>query len=286
MPPIQLIECPREAWRSLPNAIPAEIKADYLRVLIAAGFRSIDAVSFQSRSILPQFADTERTLEYLDPPDDVEIIALVTTEAAAQRAAKSAAIQTLAFPYSLSPKHLQHTQAQTPEESLEALEIIGTLAYKAGMQVVAHLNMAFGNLHGDQWSIEEVVDACDLLVDCGVNQILLIDNAALATPRLAADVLSDVLAVHDRIEIGAHLYATPAAAPALIEAAYNAGCRRFSTSIAGLGLAADDHTPTLATEQLLEELKRLGADLPNLHPLDSLAVAAQELQRRYGPRRQ
>ncbi len=43
---IKIIECPRDAWQGLPLHIPAEVKADYLRVLIAAGFRHIDAVSF------------------------------------------------------------------------------------------------------------------------------------------------------------------------------------------------------------------------------------------------
>src|ERR1700685_1965812 len=43
--PFKLIECPRDAWQGLPKPIPAEVKADYLRLLIAAGFRHIDAVS-------------------------------------------------------------------------------------------------------------------------------------------------------------------------------------------------------------------------------------------------
>ncbi|HEY6412945.1 MAG TPA: hypothetical protein VIX42_04620, partial [Edaphobacter sp.] len=49
--------------------MPAEVKADYLRVLIAAGFKHIDAVSFVSAAAVPQMADSEKVLEYLDPPD-------------------------------------------------------------------------------------------------------------------------------------------------------------------------------------------------------------------------
>ncbi len=125
---VKIVECPRNAWRGLPGVMPAEVKADYLRILIAAGFKQIDAVSFLGKEVDPQMADSERVLEYLDPPDDVEIIALVTGEDGAKRAAKSGTIQLLAFPYSLSPRHLTATQNQTPEESLEALEAVGTLA--------------------------------------------------------------------------------------------------------------------------------------------------------------
>ena len=73
---VKIIECPRDAWQGLPKNMPAEVKADYLRVLIAAGFKHIDAVSFVSRSAVPQMADSELVLEYLDPPDDVEVIEL------------------------------------------------------------------------------------------------------------------------------------------------------------------------------------------------------------------
>jgi len=65
------------AWQGLAKPMPAEIKADFLRTLIAAGFKQIDAVSFVGRAIVPQMADSELVLEYLDPPDDVEIIGLV-----------------------------------------------------------------------------------------------------------------------------------------------------------------------------------------------------------------
>jgi hydroxymethylglutaryl-CoA lyase len=143
---VKIIECPRDAWQGLPLHIPAEVKADYLRLLIAAGFKHIDAVSFVSAAAVPQMADSEKTLEYLDPPDDVELIGIVVNPKGAERAIKTDAVQTLGFPYSISPGFLQRNQNQTPEESLEALEQVGTLAYKAGLDVVAYISMAFGNV--------------------------------------------------------------------------------------------------------------------------------------------
>ena len=95
---VKLIECPRDAWQGLPGNIPAETKADYLRVLIAAGFTHIDAVSFVSKAAIPQMADSELVLEYLDPRDDVEIIGIVVNEKGAERAIKTQAVGTLGFP--------------------------------------------------------------------------------------------------------------------------------------------------------------------------------------------
>src|ERR1700678_4150220 len=97
---IKIIECPRDAWQGLPKPMPAEIKADYMRTLIAAGFKHIDAVSFVSRTAVPQMADAELVLEYLDPPDDVEIIGIVVNKKGAERAAKTGAVQAVGFPFS------------------------------------------------------------------------------------------------------------------------------------------------------------------------------------------
>src|SRR6201996_7316896 len=197
---VKIIECPRDAWQGLPVKVPAEVKADYLRTLVAAGFRHIDAVSFVSASVVPQMSDSEKVLEVLDAPaydadsgSGVEIIGIVVNEKGAERAVKTGRVSTLGFPYSVSPGFLQRNQNQTPEESLEALEAVGEIAYKAGMDVVAYISMAFGNPYGDAWDIDEVVAACDLLVDSGVRQISLADTVGLATPKLVGDVLSDVM---------------------------------------------------------------------------------------------
>lgn len=282
---VKIVECPRDAWQGLPGVMAPEVKADYLRVLVAAGFRHIDAASFVSKAAVPQMADSELVLEYLDPPDDVEIIGIVVNAKGAERAVATSAVQTLGFPYSVSPEFLQRNQRQTPEESLEALEQVVEIAYKAGLDVVAYISMAFGNPYGDRWSVGEVVDACDLLVDSGVRQISLADTVGVATPRLIADVVSDVLAAHEEVEIGVHLHARPGEAAERVAAAYGAGCRRFDAAIGGLGgcpFAQDALVGNIATEELLAELKRLGAELPPLWPLDELATASREIARRFG----
>src|SRR5580698_2583283 len=279
---VKIIECPRDAWQGLPVKMAAEVKADYLRTLIAAGFKHIDAVSFVSAAAVPQMADSEKVLEYLDPPDDVEIIGIVVNAKGAERAIKTEAVRTLGFPYSISPGFLQRNQNQTPEESLEALEAVGTVAYKAGLDVVAYISMAFGNPYGDAWDIDEVVAACDLLVDSGVRQISLADTVGLATPKMVADVLSDVMAVHDEVEIGVHLHARYDQAAEKIKAAYGAGCRRFDAAIGGLGgcpFAQDALVGNIPTETLIAVLRELGAELPEIMPLDGLIAATEEIGR-------
>src|ERR1700722_7446379 len=273
---VKLIECPRDAWQGLPKTIPAEIKADYLRTLIAAGFKHIDAVSFVSPKAIPQMEDSERVLEYLDPPHDVEIIGIVVNEKGAQRAIATEAVGTLGFPYSISPEFLKRNQGQTPEESLDALEAIGQAAFKAGIGVVAYISMAFGNPYGDDWSIDEVISACDLLADMGIEQISLADTVGLATPDEVARLVSAALSTSDSLEIGVHLHARPQDVAAKVNAAYRAGCRRFDMAIGGLGgcpFAQDALVGNIATEIAVAELEHIGAEIPSLQPLDGLLAA-------------
>lgn len=282
---VKIVECPRDAWQGLAALMPAEVKADYLRKLVAAGFTHIDAVSFVSPAAIPQMADSEKVLQLLDPPDDVEIIGIVVNVKGAERAIRTNAVQTLGFPYSISPQFLARNQHQTPAESLHVLEAIGTLAHKAGLDVVAYLSMAFGNPYGDAWSIDEVADACDLLIELGVRQISLADTVGLATPARIAETLAQVLAANDGIEIGVHLHARPQEASAKIRAAYEAGCGRFDAAIGGLGgcpFAQDALVENIPTETLIAALKELGAQTPELRPLDQLICASAEIARKFG----
>jgi len=282
---VKLVECPRDAWQGLPVQIPPDVKAEYLRALVTAGFAHIDAVSFVSSAAVPQMADSEQVLAFLESPDALEIIGIVVNAKGAERAIETGAVQTLGFPYSISPEFLKRNQNQTLEESLEVLETVGTMAYKAGVDLVAYVSMAFGNPYGDAWSIDEVADACDLLVNSGVRQISLADTVGLATPVQISNTLERVLAVHDGIEIGVHLHARPDQAATRIRAAYEAGCRRFDAAIGGLGgcpFAQDVLVGNIPTETLIEVLRSTGAVLPKLGPLDGLILANAEIARRFG----
>src|SRR5690242_20193211 len=130
---VKLIECPRDAWQGLAGLIPADLKANYLKSLINAGFKHIDAVSFVSLKAVPQMADSEEVLKELDPPDDVDIIGIVVNEKGAQRAVATSGVSTLGFPYSISPTFLQSNQRQTLEEAIEELEKIGKVGGDAGL---------------------------------------------------------------------------------------------------------------------------------------------------------
>jgi hydroxymethylglutaryl-CoA lyase len=271
--PVKLIECPRDAWQGLKGQVPTEVKAAYLRTLIGAGFKHIDAVSFVSPKAVPQMADSEEVLKQIDPPDDVEIIGIVVNEKGADRAVATQAVHTLGFPYSISPTFLQKNQNQTLEDAYDTLENIKQKADSAGLDVVVYISMAFGNPYDDPWSADEVLEAVDLIEKTGTRSISLADTVGLATPEKIRALLSAVLAKYDYLDIGVHLHSRPSEAVDKILAAYDGGIRRFDSAIGGLGgcpFAQDELVGNIPTEKVLEALAQRGADMPIRKPLDGV----------------
>ena len=281
---VKLIECPRDSWQGLKGIIPADLKVNYLKTLISAGFKHIDAVSFVSPKAVPQMADSEEVLKELDAPDDVEIIGIVVNEKGAQRAIDTNAVSTLGFPYSISETFLRKNQNQSPEDSLEELEKIQKKAGDAGLGVVVYISMAFGNPYGDPWSIDEVVDAIELLEAEDLRMISLADTVGMATPEQIHELVGAVMKKYDYLEVGVHLHSRPESAAAKILAAYDAGCRRFDSAIGGLGgcpFAQDALIGNIPTEKVIETLRQSGAELPAMKSLDTLLKATGGIAARY-----
>ena len=285
---IKLIECPRDAWQGLPGQLPTALKVEYLKALVSAGFKHIDAVSFVSPKAVPQMADSENVLSELDPPDDVEIIAIVVNERGAERAIATDAVRTLGFPYSLSPTFLKNNQNQTLEENLDILEKLKQKADDNALDTVAYISMAFGNPYGDLWNADELVEGTSLLADMDVQAISLADTVGLATPAQIADLLGPVLEKFDGVEIGVHLHSRPGDAVSKVLAAYDAGCRRFDSAIGGLGgcpFAQDVLVGNIPTERVLEALKLRSASLPVTRPLNELIKRSAMIADRFsGPK--
>jgi hydroxymethylglutaryl-CoA lyase len=280
----KLVECPRDAWQGLKGPIPADIKVEYLKALINAGFKHIDAASFVSPKAVPQMADSEEVLKELDPPDDVEIIGIVVNEKGAQRAINTNAVRTLGFPYSVSPTFLQNNQRQTLDEAIDELEKIKNKGEEGGLETVVYISMAFGNPYGDPWTVEEVVDAVDLLESYGVKMISLADTVGMAGPEQVRELVSAVMAKFDYLEIGVHLHSRPEHAEEKILAAYDAGCRRFDSALGGLGgcpFAQDALVGNIPTEKVIEALRGRGAELPALKPLETLLKITAQMGAKY-----
>jgi hydroxymethylglutaryl-CoA lyase len=265
MESVKLIECPRDAWQGLPRQIPTDRKVEYLRELVAAGFRHIDAVSFVSPKAVPQMADSEAVLEQLGGLDGVEIIGIVVNEKGAARAIATGTVKTLGYPCSISETFLRRNQNQSPEGNQSVLKRIKEMADGAGLKMVAYISMAFGNPYGDSWSEEKVVGAARAIFAVGINAISLADTIGAAEPERIHRVVAEVSVDCPECEVGIHMHSTRAATGAKVLAAFDAGCRRFDSAIGGLGgcpFAQDALVGNIPTEEVVRALEQRGLRLP------------------------
>src|SRR5437660_1390285 len=264
----KVIECPRDAWQGLPDLIPTEYKVDYLKELIAAGFRHIDAIGFVSPKHVKQTADSEEVMARLNASlpagwERPEIIGIVVNEKGLQRALATPSVSTIGYPYSISAYFRRANANMTRDESRLLVEKLKKETAAANRGLVIYISMAFGNPYGEPWGPEIVADALEWLKDVRVRTVSLADTVGTASPELVGDLYRQVKDHVAGIELGVHLHSRAEDAEAKILAAYEAGCRRFDSTLTGLGgcpFAGDNLVGNIATEQVLAALKKAGAD--------------------------
>jgi len=281
---VKLIECPRDAWQGLKALIPTDVKAQYLRALIGAGFKHIDAVSFVSPKAVPQLADSEKVLEQLDPPGDVELIGIVVNEKGAERAIATARVTTLGYPYSVSETFLRKNQNQSLEQCYKILQSIKKKADNFGLDMVVYISMAFGNPYGDPWDEDKVRQAMGKITALEIRSISLADTVGVAAPELVGRVICSVISDYGGYDIGVHMHSTHVEAAAKVLAAYNAGCRRIDAAIGGLGgcpFAQDTLVGNIPTESVIEALQERGVALSVRKSLKSVVAMNADIASKY-----
>ncbi|VXC03364.1 Hydroxymethylglutaryl-CoA lyase YngG [Flavobacterium sp. 9R] len=255
MEPIKIIECPRDAMQGIKTFIPTARKVSYIQALLRVGFDSIDFGSFVSPKAIPQMQDTAAVLEQLDlSKTESKLLAIIANVQGAKDAAAHQPIQYLGFPFSISENFQMRNTHKTIAESLVTLQEILEIADQQNKEVIAYLSMGFGNPYGDRWNEEIVSEWTERLAQMGVRILSLSDTVGSSTPEVITHLFSNLIPKYPHIEFGAHLHTTPDKWFEKIDAAYNAGCRRFDGAIQGFGgcpMATDRLTGNMPTEKLL-----------------------------------
>lgn len=254
-PPIKIIECPRDAMQGIKTFIPTHLKVAYIQSLLRVGFDSIDFGSFVSAKAIPQMQDTAEVLAQLDLATTTsKLLAIIANTKGAELASIHKEIHYLGFPFSISENFQMRNTHKTIAESIVSLHEILEIAYKNDKEVVAYLSMGFGNPYGDPWNVEIVGEWTEQLANMGVTILSLSDTVGSSTPEMIDYLFSNLIPKYPKIEFGAHLHTTPDKWFEKVDAAYNAGCRRFDGAIQGFGgcpMAKDDLTGNMPTEKLL-----------------------------------
>jgi hydroxymethylglutaryl-CoA lyase len=282
---ISLIECPRDAMQGWPHFIPTQKKIEYINALLKVGFDTIDFGSFVSPKAIPQMADTSEVIRNLSAGSrgelgigDTRLLAIIANERGAQDAVVFDEITYLGFPFSVSETFQMRNTNSTIVQSLGRVEEIQNLCIKNKKELVVYISMGFGNPYGDVYNEEIVFDWVNKLVEMDIKIISLADTVGLATKEQVYDITKHLVDSLPDTEIGVHLHSTPANWKEKVDAALQAGCKRFDGALKGIGgcpMADDELVGNMDTELMIpyfEEKKLLkNLDLEALAECSKLA---------------
>jgi len=255
---MKIIECPRDAMQGLQEFIPTELKAEYINQLLKVGFDTIDFGSFVSPKAIPQLKDTAVVLSQLDlSATSSKLLAIVANHRGAEDAVEFDEITYLGFPFSISETFQLRNTNSTIEQSLTTVSQIQDLCMRNKKELVVYISMAFGNPYGDEWNEEIALNWIEKIRRLGVKTIAMSDTVGLAKSDDVHRILNHLISSISDVEFGAHLHCTAENWEEKVNAAYQAGCRRFDTAIKGYGgcpMANDSLVGNLATEKFLNYL--------------------------------
>jgi hydroxymethylglutaryl-CoA lyase len=277
---VKLIECPRDAMQGWKNFIPTESKVEYINSLLKVGFDTIDFGSFVSPKAIPQMADTKDVISKIQIENSkTKLLAIIANIRGAEEATAFEEIQYLGFPFSVSETFQQRNTNSSIEQSLGRVGEIQNLCVKTGKQLVIYISMGFGNPYGDPYDEEIVFEWVNRLVGMDVGVISLADTVGVATAEQVFDMTSYLVESLPGIETGVHLHSTSVNWQEKLEAAVNAGCKRFDGALKGIGgcpMADDELVGNMNTELMIPFLEKKGllSDLDGDALQESLRIAA------------
>lgn len=251
---LQIVECPRDAMQGIHEFIPTQKKIDYLNALLKVGFHTLDFGSFVSPKAIPQMRDTHEVLPELKLNPKTKMLAIVANTRGGEAAAQFPQINYFGFPFSISETFQKRNTNKTIAQSFDTVKALNAIAVDSGKELVVYISMGFGNPYGEPWNTTIVERWVDELAGLGIKIISLSDTVGTSQAKDISFIFSYVIPRYPDITFGAHMHTTPHNWREKIQAAFDAGCRRFDGAIKGYGgcpMAADNLTGNMPTEQLL-----------------------------------
>ena len=257
---VVLVDCPRDAIQGLHNFIATDKKVKHINTLIESGlFDVIDFGSFVSPKAVPQLADTKEVLNGVLKNDRVKLLAIVANLRGVQEAVQEEKIDFIGYPFSISETFQLRNTNRGLNDSYQQLKEMKTLADTYGKALVVYISMAFGNPYGDPWSVDLVEEWIDRLMQLGIAEFSLADTTSEASVGQIADLFGLVRTRYPQLAVGAHFHARREDSLAKVQAAYDAGCRKFEGALLGYGgcpFAKDDLVGNIPSEILLDLFDR------------------------------
>lgn len=274
----------RDGLQNEKSVVPAQVKAEFVQRLAAAGLATIETTSFVNPQWVPQLADAAEVLTLLgDEGRGPRRPVLVPNERGLDRALE-AGVGAVAIFGSATETFARKNLNRTVDESIDMFAPVVERAREAGLWVRAYISMCFGDPWEGPVPVEQVADVAQRLMDLGCDQLSIGDTIGVATSGHVTRLLEALDEKQIGVDrIGVHFHDTYGQALSNTLVALRHGVTVVDSSAGGLGGCpyAESATGNLATEDLVWAMTgagvRTGVDLESL--LSTSAWVATQLGR-------
>jgi len=256
---------PRDGLQNEKALVPTDVKAEFVRRLLAAGLPVVEATSFVHPKWVPQLADAAELMTMLvDRLGDTArgCPVLVPNDRGLDRALELGARHIAIFG-SATETFAQKNLNRSLDEQFAMFEPTVRRARDHGLDVRAYVSMCFGDPWEGGVPVDQVVEVGKRLFDLGASQLSLGDTIGVGTPgHVTALVRAFVEAGMGVDQLAMHFHDTYGQALANTYSALQAGITTYDASAGGLGGCpyAKSATGNLATEDLVWMLRGLGIE--------------------------
>src|SRR6266704_3354259 len=257
---VRIVEVgPRDGLQNESIIVPTEKKAEFVRLLVAAGFQDIEVASFVHPKWVPQLADAQALIPQLDTSPRVRYSALVPNMKGLERAIESG-IRRIAVFTAASETFNRKNINLGIQESIDGFKPVLDRALKERISARGYVSTCFVCPYEGTIAKEKVADVTRALLDLGVDEVSIGDTIGAATPKDVENTCGYLLTQFPAGALAMHFHDTYGMAVANVYQSLRMGISIFDSSAGGLGGCpyAPGASGNLATEDLLYLLDRLG----------------------------
>ena len=236
MSEVTLCECfVRDGLQHEPAFIPTDTKRALVERFAAIGFPRVEATSYSTPGVVPQFADASELLKALKKKSNTYYKATCANPKAVQRALADLdagfGVNEISLLVSATESHSQKNLKRSRAGQWANIE---QMVRTAGgrFRLVGTVSVAFGCPFEGKVDPGSVADDMAKFVGLGVEHVAIGDTTGMATPRTVKDLIAKTTSKAVPI---AHFHDSRGTGLVNYVAAYEAGVRHFDSSFGGVG---------------------------------------------------
>src|SRR5438046_1571508 len=259
---VRIVEVsPRDGLQNESKIVSTDRKAEFIKLLAAAGLSDIEVASFVHPKWVPQLADAQELIPRLETNPNVRYSALVPNMKGLERAIESG-IRRIAVFTAASETFNRKNINMGVQESIDVFGPVVQRALREKISVRGYVSTCFVCPYEGEIGKDKVAAVVEALFNLGVDEISIGDTIGAATPKDVEVTGGYLISRFPIAKLAMHFHDTYGMAVANVYQSLGMGLTTFDSSAGGLGGCpyAPGASGNLATEDLLYLLNGIGAE--------------------------